>query len=126
MKEILLEREPCKEVEYLSSMTSNDFADNIIGYVTKSHMECNPPGIGILVRMKGTSTSKHFRQDSQDTYGFMYHRHLLTLYRDRSQMTFQADTARGSIRKAVCGQRQVFVFKSFEEFLKFSVDHYGY
>lgn len=110
-------------MEYLSNLNNYQLEDNIVCYVTKSHMECNPPGIGILVKIP-----KHPKHSHDKAYasGFMYHKNLLSIHRDNSQVTFEAESARQSVRKAICGGRQVFIFESFEKFLKFSAEHYGY
>lgn len=106
MKQLIEEyAPPMVEPITIKEMYSRGIAghDSVIAYVTTSGT-----GLAILVE-KGNGN-----------YGFVYHRDAVL--RNCIRLKYECTTKTGSLRKAIQAGKSVYLFETFNEFVKFAAD----
>jgi len=107
MQQIINEKPPVNILKIqICECSDTDLENAIIAYETKPHTSCQAKGLGILI------------QCTDHEYGFVYHKTLLKGH--RREVKFKACNPQRAIQNALNMDRDVFIFKSFEEFIQYS------
>ena len=110
MKEIIEELPLQTKVVTIKQMFAESGSNDIIAYVTSGNK-----GLGILCSFP------------DDTYGFVYHKHLVKYpFSDislRQRVYFEATSKTQCIKNVLNAKRKLYVFENFMELLTFCVNN---